>query len=116
MRAAQRTLADFLPLIDWTDFHRRNLNEEVAVDDPGVAACACGDEAQALVWLVRRDTLRRDGSVAPAATPAAIDLRVPGLAPGRYAATVFDTRDGAMRTCDAVAADGLLVATLPPVA
>ena len=116
MRAAQRTLTDFLPLIDWTDFHRRNLNEEVAVDDPGVAACACGDEAQALVWLVRRDTLRRDGSVAPAATPAGIDLRVPGLAPGRYAATVFDTRDGTMRTCDAIAADGMLVATLPPVA
>ncbi|WP_445190765.1 hypothetical protein ACT009_09010 [Sphingomonas sp. Tas61C01] len=115
MRAAQRTLADFLPLIDWTRFRRRNLSEEATVNDPGVAVCACGDDAQALAWLVRRDTLRRDGSVAPAAAPAGIELRIPDLAPGRYTATVVDTRDGSTRACTAVTADGVLVASLPPV-
>ena len=115
MRAAQRTLADFLPLVDWTRFRRRNLNAEIAVDDPEVVACGCGDEAQALVWLVRRDTLRRDGMVAAAVAPSPITLRVPGLADGRYVATVFDTRDGNTRASDATAADGVLVATLPPV-
>ncbi|HVF93526.1 MAG TPA: hypothetical protein VM900_04360 [Sphingomonas sp.] len=115
MRAAQRTLADFLPLVDWARFRRRNLTDEIAVDDPGVAACGCGDEAQALAWLVRRDTLRRDGTLAPATAPAPLKLCVPGLADGDYIATVFDTRDGTLRAVDAAATGGMLVATLPPV-
>jgi mannan endo-1,4-beta-mannosidase len=115
MRAAQRTLADFLPLVDWTSFRRGNLNDKIGVDDPGVATFGCGDERQALVWLVRQDTLRRDGTLAPAATPFPVELRVPGLADGRYVATIFDTRDGSTARIDAVADDGMLVAALPPV-
>jgi mannan endo-1,4-beta-mannosidase len=116
MRAAQRTLADFLPLIDWTSFRRNNLSDEIMVDDPGVAACGCGDAEQALVWLVRRDTLRRDGTLAPAADPVPVTLRVPGMDDGGYVATVVDTRTGATRACTATASDGVLVAALPPVA
>ncbi|WP_375421897.1 hypothetical protein [uncultured Sphingomonas sp.] len=115
MRAAQRTLADFLPSIDWTSFRRGNLNDEIVVDDPGVATFGCGDERQALVWLVRQDTLRRDGTLAPAATPSPVELRIPGLADGHYVATIFGTRDGSTARVDAVADDRMLVAALPPV-
>ena len=115
MRAAQRTLADFLPSIDWTSFRRGNLNDEIVVGDPGVATFGCGDERQALVWLVRQDTLRRDGTLAPAATPSPVELRIPGLADGHYVATIFGTRDGSTARVDAVADDRMLVAALPPV-
>lgn len=64
MREAQRALSGFLPLIDWTRFHRRNLNQEIAVDVPQVAAFGCGDARQAVVWLLRQRPLdaRRHGA------------------------------------------------------
>ncbi|NUZ05845.1 hypothetical protein HQN59_08715 [Schlegelella sp. ID0723] len=93
MRVAQHGLARFLPLIDWTRFRRRNLNDEARAT-PGLAVFACGDEHQALGWLLRTDhlapngTLRTDGPTLPAG------LTVPGLAPGHYRCTLFDTRSG----------------------
>lgn len=92
MRRAQRALAAFLPLIDWTRFDRRSL--DCACDDPGVAVHGCGDADQAIAWLVRTDTLRRDGTVAPAPTAPPATLTVPGLATGRYRVTVFATATG----------------------
>ena len=48
-----------------------------------VGVVACGDDAQALVWLVRADTLgrgRRDRMLARDAAPVRVRLRVPGVA------------------------------------
>src|SRR5438874_765832 len=59
MRQAQKALAGFLLLIDWTRFQRRNLNGSVAVDSDRVAVFACGDAEQALLWLLRTDPLCR---------------------------------------------------------
>ncbi|MBP0447148.1 hypothetical protein J8J14_20430 [Roseomonas sp. SSH11] len=96
MREAQKALAAFLPRIDWLRFRRRNLNAEIAVEEGAVHAVGCGDEAQALLWVVRsrlgpaQGGLRRvDGAGELRAT-----IRVPGLAPGRYAATLWHTRAG----------------------
>ena len=44
MRRAQKGLADFLPLIDWPRFRRRNLNSEVVSLHRNLAAFACGDD------------------------------------------------------------------------
>src|SRR5207244_2523506 len=74
MRRAQRALADTLPLIDWTSFRRRNLNEELTVSDPRIACFGCGDAAQALVWLLRTDTRKRGRILDREAPPLVTNL------------------------------------------
>ncbi len=113
MRIAQRGLAGFLPLIDWPRFRRRNLNDELRVSLPTVESFGCGDDAQAVVWLLRGDTIGADGRLRRDAAPIRPEVVIPGLAPGRYLATTWDTETGA--TVDSweadAAADGL---TLKP--
>ncbi|RYG33139.1 hypothetical protein EON81_18940 [bacterium] len=93
MRVSQQGLSTFLPLIDWTLFHRRNLNEEIEVSDARVVRFGCGDERQAVVWLLRRDAIDAEGRLAPS-EPLSVDVTVPGLAPGRYRITGFSTSRG----------------------
>lgn len=115
MRRAQRALASFLPLLDWSRFHRRNLNDELELSSPALAAFACGDASQALVWLLRRDQIGRDGRVRADVEPCPADIRIPGLAPGRYRVTSWDTSLGEIRDVrEATAtADGLRLALAP---
>jgi mannan endo-1,4-beta-mannosidase len=94
MRRAQAGLSAFLPLVDWTRFQRRNLNAEVKVGVKKLDAFACGDAEQAVVWLLRRDTLDRKGRVAPNRSPISPSVIVPGLAEGTYVVTAFDTSEG----------------------
>jgi mannan endo-1,4-beta-mannosidase len=102
MRAAQKALAGFLPLIDWTRFTRRNLNDELMVSARSVARFGCGDDRQAIVWLLRTDTLTRSGTLAREAPELSLELSIPSLLPGRYRVTCFDTLAGRVidtRTC-----------------
>jgi hypothetical protein len=46
---------------------------------------------------LRRDTLARDGTLAPGARPIAPRIDVPGLASGRYRVTGWDTAEGRPR-------------------
>lgn len=94
MRRAQRALADFLPLIDWNGFRRRCLNDEIEVACGDVACFGCGDDRQALLWLLRRDTIGADGTLDRGATPIAPEVSVPGLSAGRYRLTAWDTSGG----------------------
>jgi hypothetical protein len=93
MRRAQLALARFLPLVNWNCFRRRNLNEEIATDAREVACFGCGDDRQAILWLLRRVPLTRDGRVARG-WQGPVSVRVPGLAPGSYRAVLWDTLDG----------------------
>jgi hypothetical protein len=96
MRQAQRALADFLPLIDWPRFDRRNLNDQLTISDPRLRAFGCGDADQALVWLLRQElapAVRQLRRVADHGEIAAT-LQLPGLAPGRYRAICWNTREG----------------------
>ena len=61
MRRAQRAMAGFLPLVDWTRFRRRNLNGSVRATH--FHRFGCGDAEQAVVWLLRRRALAADGRV-----------------------------------------------------
>jgi len=90
MRVAQSALSRFLPSIDWTRFYRRNLNAEIQVSDPDVAVFGCGDADQAIVWLLRTDSLGPSGVLVPAA-PKTLGVCVPGLTPARYQISAFDT-------------------------
>jgi hypothetical protein len=97
MHAAQRGLARFLPLIDWRCFRRRNLNEEIRVMGASAAVFGCSDGEQAVVWLLRRDTIRSDGRLNPHAAAVAPEIWLPGMAEGRYLVTAWDTAEGEAR-------------------
>ena len=115
MRRAQRAMAAFLPLLDWRRFRRGNLNAEVTAARTRLAAFACGDADQALVWLLRRDTLGSDGRLKRDVAPTLSGVRVPGLQPGRYRITPFDTEQGTRRPAFEADAhgDGLEFVTPP---
>ncbi len=121
MRAAQGSLSGFLPLIDWARFRRRNLSGEVVTAPGGdrLAVFACGDARQAIVYLLRRDILGDDGRLRRDAPPLGVLVRVPGLEPGRYRVTAWDTGAGMARPV-VVAAECFharaLVFEAPPIA
>ncbi len=105
MRLAQAGLAGFVDLIDWPRFRRRSLNANIRVTAPAgmdaaakrraarVAAFGCGDERQAVVWLLRTD-LKARGATMTRDQPLRVTVRVPGLAPGAYRITPWFTREG----------------------
>jgi mannan endo-1,4-beta-mannosidase len=95
MRRAQAGLARFLPLIDWRRFRRRNLNEEIRISNGEVRAAGCGDERQAVVWLVRTGSCGEDGMMRRDARPVETVVEIPGLAAGEYRVTAWDTEEGA---------------------
>jgi hypothetical protein len=96
MRAAQKALSGFLPLIDWTSFRRRNLNDEITVSAGDIHALGCADEEQAVLWLVRRALREPEAGLRRVAESGEVQARltVPGLRPGRYHVILWDTRAG----------------------
>ncbi len=95
MRRAQAALARFLPLVRWNTLRRRNLNEELHVLTPGLEVFACGDDWQAVAWLLRTDALdRATGMLRTDSVPVLASLKVPGLRDGSYEATAWNTREG----------------------
>lgn len=99
MRLAQRSMANFLPLIDWRRFQRRNINEELAVSSVARwAQFGCADQTQALVWLLRSDNLDARGMVKRNAAAVDVSVTIPELQAGRYRVTLWDTT-GAMVRC-----------------
>ncbi|MGG5810310.1 hypothetical protein [Falsiroseomonas sp. CW058] len=114
MRRAQRAMAGFLPLLEWSRLRRRNLNEEIEVTTPGIAAFGCGDAEQAVVWLLRRGPFAPDGRLDPAVA-GPVELRVPGLAPGSWSVACWDTREGreVARITATATGNGVAAVTLP---
>jgi hypothetical protein len=94
MRSAQSALARFLPLIDWQRFRRRNLNDELGSTQSGLALFGCGDEDQAVVWLLRKDNLGPEGTARQDVAPVQTELTVPGLHRGEYRVTTWNTAQG----------------------
>jgi mannan endo-1,4-beta-mannosidase len=94
MRRAQKGMADFLPLIDWAGFRRRNLNDELKVTY--FHSFGCGDERQAIVWLLRRSSLAEDGRLRIDAEPVSASVAIPGLYDGNYRIRGWDTARGAI--------------------
>ncbi len=114
MRTAQRGLSAFLPLIDWREFQRNNLNDELRVYGAAVKAVGCGDEAQAIVWLIRTDSLASDGRLSREAAPVQTRLEIPGLRGGRYRITAFDTTLGEVVSEESCAHSGEMLSFVAP--
>ncbi|RST29926.1 hypothetical protein HMF7854_03120 [Sphingomonas ginkgonis] len=107
MRRAQQAMVGFLPEIDWPRFRRRPFGAGLRARH--VHAVGCGDERQALIWLVRRDGLGSDGRLREGLVPVRTSVAVPGLADGRYRVRGWDTLRGeAAETMAAEAAGGML--------
>jgi len=102
MRRAQRSLAGFLPTVDWLQFDRRPI--DVLVSDPTVACFACSDARQAVLWLLRTTPLLPDGRVDPAWS-GGVSIQVAGLEPGHYRVVLWNTTLGCEIGCQAVQAD-----------
>jgi mannan endo-1,4-beta-mannosidase len=115
MRAAQTGLAHFLPLIDWSRLRRRNLNAELRSSRPELALFGCGDEEQAIAWLLRTDSLGPDGALRHDAEPLAAALAIPGLRPGGYRVTLWDTCRGVATRTTTVQHDGGDLLCIPAV-
>ena len=116
MRLAQKSLADFLPSIDWSCFQRRNWNEEVRVlDCAQVAVFACGDDRQGLIWLLRTDTVKRDGMLDRDAAAVRMKVLLPWRG-GSVTARFWDTESGqACGTAEGVRESDGRISFLTPV-
>jgi hypothetical protein len=109
MRRAQLALAKVLPLLDWTRFRRRNLNEELSISADHIACFACGDESQALIWLLRTDISKRDGMLDRSAAGVPVSIGIPGMGDGVYEVRQIDTCSGDMTAVgEASAREGVL--------
>lgn len=117
MRAAQRALSRFLPLIDWRTFRRANWNHETALPDAPFAAFACGDGEQAVAWVVRSDVTRAAGTLRRDGVPLRPALSLPDMDRGRYRIVAFDTLAGrSVLEFDRDHAGGALIIDSPPIA
>ncbi|MDB5695932.1 MAG: hypothetical protein JWN21_1475 [Sphingomonas bacterium] len=115
MRDAQRAMAGFLPMVDWARFDRGNRS--AAVTATGFHRFACASEAQAVIWLLRRGTPAGDGRVDAAAPPRSPRVTLPGLSPGRYRITGWDTVAGTVvETIEVAAAKAVHFTPAPIVA
>ena len=121
MRDAQGALARVAARMDWTAFRRECLNDLIVVRDEGGAVCAratsrphtpaghppvipmagrevaafaCGDARQAIVFLLRADTLDAAGRLRRDALPRAVTVDVPGLDAGAYTVAECDATTG----------------------
>jgi mannan endo-1,4-beta-mannosidase len=103
MRRAQKAMANFVGTMDWTRFARRNL--PLGVTGP-FHAFACGDEHQALVWLLRHDSIGKDGLLRRDVEPVRATFTVSGLADGTYRISSWDTEAGTPAEAFTVEAQG----------
>lgn len=115
MKRALRSLARFVPLLEWRHFAPRSAAEDVALGEHGWLPFACHDGRQAVVWLLR-DVPEGHQGVLPSRAPlrdVAFALRC--LEPGSYRVTLWNTLEGRTETTqDAlVAQDGVLRLWLP---
>jgi hypothetical protein len=89
MRNAQRSLSLFAGLINWHSFVRRDLNSKITIDDDNTMHFSCGDEQQAIIWLLRKR-----------ATNAETSLSLCFSGDGKYSITYWNSTDGAMIQTD----------------
>ena len=53
MRKRQHSLSKFVQLIEWRKFKRDSLNQEITLSNEKLIPFACGNEEQAVIWLLR---------------------------------------------------------------
>lgn len=113
MRRAQLTLHRFLPLIMWDQFHRINLNSEIKLTDPALHAFGCGDEKQAILWLLRTNAVGKNRMLRADADAKPSHASIPFLTKGRYLITLWNTVTGSATNSFKINHAGLSSLRLP---
>jgi hypothetical protein len=116
MHKAQSYLSRFTELIDWPCFQRANWNAEARISDPSVKLFACGDGNQAIIWLLRGDSLALDGKLRTDAQAVSPTVSLPHMVAGYYMVTVWNTCCGAEKAVFEVQhpVDGPMTLQSPP--
>lgn len=96
MRQAQRALAQFLPFINWQVFNRKNWNHEITLSSSRFTAFGCGNEAQAIVWLLQTDRKGKRGMLPKGAQACSLEVTLPMAATGHYLIITWDTVSGSV--------------------
>lgn len=91
MRRAQYNMSEFIRLINWKTFRRKNLNSEIKISDPGFTAFGCGDRTQAVVWLMNNKKIGRNKIIQQNPKKTLLTIQVPGLENGLYKIHIWDT-------------------------
>lgn len=93
------------------------MNDELSATEGDPALFGSGDKEQAVVWLLRKDTLGADGRLRQDAAPLHTTLALPGLRSGDYRITAWDTSLGTATDVITLRhhGEGNLCIPLPPV-
>lgn len=101
MRKEQQSLARFLPLINWQAFQRKNLNKEIKLSDNAFAVFGCADDKQAVLYLLRKNSINVIGMLNRSAEPLMVEVQIPGLKKGHYQIIAWNTATGsAFQMCE----------------
>jgi hypothetical protein len=94
MYDAMSSMSKFLQLINWNNFVRKVLNRELDLSSSRVSGFACGNTKQAILWLVRTDTINSRRMLSQIARPALVFVGLPHLGAGTYRVTLWNTLEG----------------------
>lgn len=93
MRRAQSNMAQFISLIDWKIFQRKNLNDVLKSQIPDAAVFGCSDTMQAIVWILRNQVVGKSKAKTKH-KPVAINISIPNLIAGCYQIHFWNTISG----------------------
>jgi len=84
MRKRQHSLAKFAEFIDWMNFKRYSLNHSINLNNEHLIPFTCGDEKQAIIWLVRNKLSSHQSET----------FKMNFTSKEKYAVLFFDTSSG----------------------
>lgn len=96
MRREQLHLSKFSKMVDWKNFRRRNLNEEIKLSSNSFVGFCCADSRQAILYLLRTDSIKRK-QVWKDSKPLDVKVIIPEMTAGTYLVSEFDTGKGTFR-------------------
>ncbi len=115
MRKAQYSLSCFLLLINWQQFNRKNLNNEVILSDPSLSVFCCADNQQAVLWLLRVNSTNKKGMVTKPEHCESPLAKIPGMEAGNYNIIMWNTEQGSVVDNYETSIDAGMELLLPPI-
>lgn len=93
MRRTQLNMVQFISLIDWKTFQRKNLNDVLKGQNPDVILFGCGDDTQAIVWILQKLPGKKTKAITRERS-LPVNISIPNLIAGHYAIHVWNTVSG----------------------
>lgn len=88
MRRSQYSLSEFIKLVDWKTFSRKSLNDSITFPGGNVLHFSCGDEKQAIIWLLNREHSNSRGRQRKYSNQCTMNLSMPS---GKYKMICWNT-------------------------